>query len=43
MVLALTLSLPEDIARGLAMSPKVAPRRHRVDIHLVLDSQLPEL
>ena len=37
MVLALTLLLPEDITRGLAMSPEIATRRHRVDIHLVLD------
>lgn len=43
MALALTLLLPEDIARGLAMSPKVALSRHRVDRHLVLDSQPPEL
>lgn len=40
MVLALTLLLPEDMARELAMSPKVTPCRHRVNLDL--DFQPPE-
>lgn len=41
MVLALTLLLPEDMGRELAMSPKVAPCRYRVNLDLGF--QPPEL